>query len=105
MTPSAPGSTVTASHAVPGYRLEAPTVAELRSSLERVCGTRFAQVWLLACREADVSPVAGRLPLDELDDLAQVVRGLPGLPGVVGQAMHVRITSYRTLFFLSGASR
>ncbi len=90
--------------AVPRYDLAAPSVEEFQAAVRRVATTDFDTVWRAACAQARV-PAFGALSQQQLTALAAALTATPGVIGVIGRSLTVRLSSYRTLSALAGATR
>ncbi len=90
--------------AVPRYELKAPTATEFREAIRRLAKDELDNVWRKACLQARV-PVAGELSLEQLAAVTAALIATPGAIGVVGRSLSVRLSSYRTLSTLAGATR
>lgn len=79
---------------LPGYRLAAPTAADVLTSLARLDGPeRASEIWAEACRAVDAAPV-GEPALAMLEAICAHLKAQGGIVGVIGSSLLVRIQSY-----------
>ena len=91
--------------AVATHGLAAPTVADFRTAVQKACPADHDAVWARLCSASGTPATASAMTLDELAVLATAVTASPGVLGIMGRSLSVRLSSYRTLTALNGATR
>ncbi|HEU0015403.1 MAG TPA: hypothetical protein VFQ45_17065 [Longimicrobium sp.] len=96
---------MTADTRLPGYDLARPTPADATAFLARAMSADQAvRTWLRACREAGVAPHAA-MGVDDMLAAARRLAAEPDVAGVIGNALVIRLRTYRLLSQAQGAGR
>ncbi len=84
--------------AVPGYRLAAPTEADLRFALDRHLGREQASdLWWELCGALKLPRDGRSFDLAQVERLATHLETHPGALRIVGRSMLIRLRTYRLL--------